>query len=168
MYIFSNSEVHLKWIFWIYVFMFKLRSILQVDFLNWCIYFQIQKYTWSRFLNLYIYVQTLKYTWSRFSILIYLFMKLKSILEVDFSNLCIYVQIKKYTWKKFSKLNSCIYMFKLRYIFEADFLNTIFLFKVRSILEAYFTSTEDKKYKWIITEVQTKYLFILTFSCFYT
>ena len=44
----SNSEVHRKYIFKINVFLFKLRIILEVDFQYSCIYFEIQRYTWSR------------------------------------------------------------------------------------------------------------------------
>ena len=43
MYLSSNSEVYLKQTFNIDVFIFKLRSILEVDFLNLSIYFQTQK-----------------------------------------------------------------------------------------------------------------------------
>ena len=69
MHLFSKSDVY------VYVFMFKLRSILEVDLLNLCIYVQTQKYTGNGlfklmyffsnflldFLDLYIYVQTLKH-----------------------------------------------------------------------------------------------------------
>ena len=34
MYLFSNSEVHLKKTFYTYVFLFKLTGIFEVDFLN--------------------------------------------------------------------------------------------------------------------------------------
>ena len=58
----SKLEVYLKYTFWIDAFfsdsevevdflnlcIFKLRSILQRDFLNRCIYFQTWMYTWSR------------------------------------------------------------------------------------------------------------------------
>ena len=40
LYFFSNSEVYLKYAFKIYVFIVKLRSILEVDFLNLQIYTQ--------------------------------------------------------------------------------------------------------------------------------
>ena len=43
MYLSSNSEVYLKQTFNIDVFIFKLRSILEVDFLNLSIYVQTQK-----------------------------------------------------------------------------------------------------------------------------
>ena len=48
MHLISNSEVYLTWTFKIYVLMLKIRIILHVDFLNWCTYFQTQKYTWIR------------------------------------------------------------------------------------------------------------------------
>ena len=71
--------------------MFKLRSILQVDFLNRCIYFQTQKYTGSRLsklmhlrsnlevyrkytFNIDVFILKLqKYTSSRLSKLMYIF-----------------------------------------------------------------------------------------------
>ena len=76
--LFSNSEVYLKWNFNIDVFIFKLRSTLQVGFLNLC------------------YAQTQKYTGSICQFDVFLF-KLRSILEVDFLNLRIYLQIQKYS-----------------------------------------------------------------------
>ena len=48
MYIYSNVEVYKKQIFQIDVFLSQLRSILELDFLNLCIYCHTQKYTWSR------------------------------------------------------------------------------------------------------------------------
>ena len=40
LYFFSDSDVYLKYTFKIYVFIVKLRSILEVDFLNLQIYIQ--------------------------------------------------------------------------------------------------------------------------------
>ena len=80
---------------------FKLGSILEVDFLYLC-----------------IYVQTQKYAGSRFSKLMKFLLKLRSILEVDFLNLCIYFQTQKYTASWFSKLMQ--FLFKLRSILEAE------------------------------------------------
>ena len=65
MYLCSNSEVYRKYIFQIGVLLFNLRSILEVVFQYWCIYFETQKYTWNRLSKLTNYVPTLKYTWSR-------------------------------------------------------------------------------------------------------
>ena len=48
MYLCSNSEVNRKSIFQIDVFLYKLRSIPEVDFQYRCIYFETQKYTQSR------------------------------------------------------------------------------------------------------------------------
>ena len=48
MYLCSNSEVNRKSIFQIDVFLFKLRSIPEVDFQYRYIYFETQKYTQSR------------------------------------------------------------------------------------------------------------------------
>ena len=62
--------------------MCKLRSILQIDFLNRSIYFQTQMILEVDFLNLCNYVQTQKYTGSRFSKLMYFF----SMLEVYFKS----------------------------------------------------------------------------------
>ena len=44
----SNSEVYRKYISQIDVFLFKLRSMPELDFLNLCIYFETLKYSWSR------------------------------------------------------------------------------------------------------------------------
>ena len=99
MYLFSNSEVYLRWTFFTYIFMFKLRSILQRDFLNRCIYFQTQKYTWS---NLCIYVSTQKYTGSRFSKLMYFFnweVYLKYAFNID----VFILKLQNYTWSRLSK-----------------------------------------------------------------
>ena len=48
----SNSDVYLRKPFSIYVFAFRRRGILDVDFQNRCIYFETQKYAWSRFSKL--------------------------------------------------------------------------------------------------------------------
>ena len=48
----SNSDVYLRKPFSIYVFVFRRRGILDVDFQNRCIYFETQKYAWSRFSKL--------------------------------------------------------------------------------------------------------------------
>ena len=42
MHLFSNSYVYLKWIFKIYVFMCKLRSIFEVDFLKNAFLFKLR------------------------------------------------------------------------------------------------------------------------------
>ena len=106
MYFFSNLEVYLKQSFNIDVFILKVRSRLEVDFLN-----------------LFIYLQTLKYTWSRLSILMYLFWNSKVyILEVDF-------QIYEFMWKLRSVfifevdfLNKLL-LFKLRSILEVYYIS---------------------------------------------
>ena len=81
MYFFSILEVYLKQTFNIDVFILKLRSILEVYYVNLCIYHQTLKYTWSslsKFINVcatqqYIWItfpksiitfQTQKHTWS--------------------------------------------------------------------------------------------------------
>ena len=85
----SKLEVYFKYTFWIDAF-FKLRSMLLIDFPNRCIYFQNQKYTWSR---LYKHV--------------FIF-KLWSILKADFQYWCIYFETLKYTWSRLSKfMNLC-------------------------------------------------------------
>ena len=68
------------------MFLLKLRSALEVDFLNWS-----------------ISVQTQNYAWSRLSKLMHLFSN--SVPEVDFQNWYIYFQSKKYSW---CTLNICI------------------------------------------------------------
>ena len=104
---FSN-EIYLN-IFWTcfwnaFVFLFWLRSMLEEDFQNLCIYCETQKHTWSRlskltnwhssievylkyiyFLDWCIYFQTQNYTWGG---------------HPKF----IYVQPQKYTSSKRSKL----------------------------------------------------------------
>ena len=45
LYFFSGSEVYLKWTFKMYIFIAKLKSIFEVDFLNLQTYSQCQKYT---------------------------------------------------------------------------------------------------------------------------
>ena len=92
MYFFSNWEVYLKWTFNTDVFTFKLRSILEVDFLNLCIYVQIQKHAGSRFFKLMYFISKSEvYLWYVF------ILKLRNILEVNFLNLCIYLQTQKHT-----------------------------------------------------------------------
>ena len=49
---FSNSDVCLRKPFSNYVFVFRLRGIREVGFQNRRIYFETQKYTWSRFSKL--------------------------------------------------------------------------------------------------------------------
>ena len=49
---FSNSDVCLRKPFSYYVFVFRLRGIREVGFQNRRIYFETQKYTWSRFSKL--------------------------------------------------------------------------------------------------------------------
>ena len=77
--------------------MFKLRIILQVDFLNLCNRVQTQKYTGSRFSKLMYFFSNLevclKYT---FNIDVFI-LKLRSILELNSLNLCMYLHILKYT-----------------------------------------------------------------------
>ena len=63
MYWSSNFEVYLKHTFNIDVFVFKLWSIFEVDFLNFWFYVQTQKCIWSRFPESIISSQTQKYTW---------------------------------------------------------------------------------------------------------
>ena len=64
MYSCLNSKVYRKRILQIDVFLFNLRSIVEVDFHYWCISFENQKCTWSRFPKSIIPFQTQKYTWS--------------------------------------------------------------------------------------------------------
>ena len=56
MYLCSNSEVNRKSIFQIDVFLFKLRSIPEVDFQYRCIYFETQKYTQSMTFQTYVFI----------------------------------------------------------------------------------------------------------------
>ena len=65
---------------------FKLRGILEVDFLNLCIYIQTEKYTSSR-LSKYMYLFSNLELYLEYTFFTYLFMfKLKSKQEVHFSN----------------------------------------------------------------------------------
>ena len=64
MYISSHPEVYLEQTFNIGVFILKLWSILEVDFLNFWIYVQPQKDIRSRFPKVIIFFQAQKYTWS--------------------------------------------------------------------------------------------------------
>ena len=66
--------------------MFKLRSILQVDFLNRCIYFQTQKYAQSRLSKLMYLCSNSEVYWSRFSKLMYFFSNLEVYLKYTFNN----------------------------------------------------------------------------------
>ena len=69
----SNIEVYLKYNFYIDAIIFKLISIPETDFLNLCIYVQIQKYTLSRLSKLmYLLSNSEVYNWSRLSKLMYL------------------------------------------------------------------------------------------------
>ena len=131
--------------------MFKLKSIQEEDFPNWCISFQSYfsvylKYTLNidvfilklrsilelDFLNLCIYLQTLKYTRSRLSILMYIFtLKLWSILEANFLNLSMYVQTLMYIRSRFPKYT------RSRCILEVDFLNKFLII-----------SFQTQKYTW--------------------
>ena len=116
-----------------FVFLFWLKSKLEVDFQTLCIYCQTQKYTWSRLSELKILHSNLEVYFKYFFFkLMHLFsnselilevdflnlcimFKLRIILPVDFLNRCIYFQIQKYTWNRFSKLtilhsNSEVYL----------------------------------------------------------
>ena len=128
MYLCSNSKAYRKLIFQIDIFLFKLRTILEVDFCYRCIYFETQKNTWSRLSKL---MNLSSNSWN------YL-----QILEADFQCWCIY--------------------FKLRSIFEEDFLNNVFLSKLRSIFEVHFISKKSKS----INEVLLKYKQSTFFSVF--
>ena len=74
MYLCSNSEVYIQEVdFPNWCISFKLRSILEVDFLNLCIYLET---FWSRLKADFHYwcicFEALKYTWSRLSKFMYL------------------------------------------------------------------------------------------------
>ena len=98
----SKLEVYFKYTFWIDAF-FKLRSMLLIDFPNRCIYFQNQKYTWSRlYKHMYLSSNFEVYLKQTFNIDVFI-LKLWSVLEVDFLNLWIYVQTQKYIWSRFPK-----------------------------------------------------------------
>ena len=136
--------------FKLYILIVKLRSILEVDFINLCIYIQLKSILQADFLNRCIYFQTRTYTWSTLSILMYLcsnsevytgrrFFKidvflfnLRSILEVDFLNLWIYVQTQKYI--------------------EVDFLNNL-----SSNSGVYLKYTSFQKKSWSTYKVLLKY-----------
>ena len=116
LYFFYGSKVYLKQTFKIYVFLVKLRSILEADFLNLQIYIQSQKYTWS--------------------ILFELMHFLRCIFEVDFLNLCIYVQTQKYTSSRLSK-QTCLFSNQEAYL-KQTFYTYAFMFKLRSMQEVDF------------------------------
>ena len=115
--------------------MFKIRSIQEVDFPNWCISFQMQKYTWSRIsISMYLYWNSKVYL-SRLSKLMYL----SSNSEVYFKQ----------------TFNIDVFIFKPRSILEVDFRNlSIYVQTQKKILEAYFVSKKVKKY---LNEVLLKY-----------
>ena len=75
------------------MYLFSKSSILEVDFVNLCIYVETQKYTRSTFSKLMYFFSVLE-IYLNIDVFI---LKLKSILEVDFQNLCIYLQTLKYT-----------------------------------------------------------------------
>ena len=149
MYFFSNLEVYL----------------LEVDFQYWYIYiyFETQKYTWSRLILVYwfwnpevymkqtfnmdllaylkcicISFQGQKHSWRRLSKHVFI-VKLRSILEVDFINLQIYIQSWKYNWRILFELMHLF--FKLRSIFEVDFLNLCIYIQTHSCI--YFQTWKD-------------------------
>ena len=101
MYLFSDSEVYLKQTFKTYVFIVKLSSILEEDFLN-IFTFKLKSIFEVYFLNWCISFQTEKQTWSKLSILMYLFSNSEVYLRLDSVNLCIYAQAEKYTWSRLS------------------------------------------------------------------
>ena len=107
--------------FLIYVFVFWLGDILEVDFQNLFIVKLLRSILEVDFLNLNIYIFTQKYTWIILSKLIYFFSKselvrnifsklmsflkkLRSILEVDLQHWCIFFQTLKYTRSRLLKL----------------------------------------------------------------
>ena len=83
--------------------MFKLRSILEIDFI-----LETQKYAWRRLSKLmYLSLNSEEYFKQTFNIDVFI-LKLWNILEVDFLNLWIYLQTQKYIWSRFPKY---IYIF---------------------------------------------------------
>ena len=98
MYLCSNSEVDFKCTFYIDVFIFKLKSIVELEFQNLCMYVETQIY------REYI-----------FQIDAFSF-KLRSVLEVDFQYWCIYFE----TQLKIDFLNSVL---EIRTIHLADYFS---------------------------------------------
>ena len=164
--------------------MFKLRSIQEVDFLNWWIYFETQKYTWSRFFKfMYLSSKFEVYLKQTFNIDVFI-LKLWGILEVDFLNLWIYVQTQKYIWSRFPKINyffsnSEVYLKytsfqkKLRSIDKVllKYKQSIFLFFSVFLLYLYFLKGSSLKACfywtsriWSINEVYLKYTSHIVFS----
>ena len=69
------------------IFILKLRSKLEVDFLNWCIYFQTQKYIWSTLSKL-IYLSLHSEVYKKWLFHFYVFrFKLRSILSLTATRL---------------------------------------------------------------------------------
>ena len=95
--------------------LFSNSEKLEIDYLNcWSCLLEVD------FLNLCIYLQAQKHNWSKFLILIYFGLKSRSILEEDFLNQMFKL---KYVWSRFPKL-MYIYIFsKLRNILEVCFIS---------------------------------------------
>ena len=101
--LFSNSEKYMWSILLQLMYMFKLRSIQEVYFPNWCFSFQTQKHAWIRLSKLmYLFWNSEVFLKQTFNIDVFI-LKLISILPVRLSNLCIYVQTQKYIWSRFPK-----------------------------------------------------------------
>ena len=136
----SNSEVYMKQNFNIdafilklrsileldflnYVFIFKFRSILEADFQYWCIYFETQNYTWRLSKFMYIYVQTQKNTCSRFP-------------KQCISNSEVY--FKYISFQKVKKYQLSLLKYKqITFLFLFDFILHLYFF-LGSSFEAYF------------------------------
>ena len=165
--------------------MLKSRNILEKDFLNWCIYLQTQKYTWSRLLKLmYLCINSKLYKKYIFHFDVFLF-KLWSILEVVFQYWYIYFETLKYTWSRLSKLmylsaNSEVYLKytsfqqKSRSINEVllKYKQSIFLSFSAFILQLYFLLGSSLKacFYWTsrirsINEVYTSHTVFSVYFC---
>ena len=121
----SNSEVHLKQTFKIDVFICKIRSILEVDFQNLCIYVQTQKYTGSRYSKLlYFFSNSEVYLKQTFNIDVFILNRLSKLTYLSWNS------------KVFLKqtFNFDVFILKLISILGMDFLIYVFMFKLRSIL----------------------------------
>ena len=149
MYLFADSVVQ-KQTFKHHAFMFKLRSIQEIHFPYWHIYFQTQKYIY------------LKQT---FNINV-LNLKLRSIIEVDYLNLCIYVQTQSIfeadylTYKIFYGI--CKFLARF-YISLSHHLTRTLKDSCKSLLDEHFVKFLQKTYNNLIRSQKMFARFI--FNC---
>ena len=97
----NHQASYLVCIWLIFDFLFNLKIILEVDLQYLYIYFETQKYFWSRLFKLmYLSLNSEVYLKQVFNVDVFI-LKLWSILKVDFLNLWIYAQTQKYIWSRF-------------------------------------------------------------------